>query len=908
LPDKSKRSSRFDLGEPDMSPLSENPTSTEFERLLQEAREGSGVGMSKALTLCRDYLVALALEELPAGPRRETLAVDLAASALQEVRERLAAFDGHSESDLRSWLRQILIVRTQALPKPPPVEDLANLSTPDPGIGVTAESQRVPDAGVLPATEPMPATLSFQAQSFFDQATKPALKTDPDQGYNFSPNIDLSIPTALAKLEGFQIVSELGRGGMGIVYRAWQERLERWVALKCLPAAFSEDPERLGRFRQEARLTAQLTEHGIIQVHDIVEAGNTPILVLPYIDGCDLARVIKQRQALQEGKAVDHPHPWASLSEKDYLTVILPFFDKVLDSLVRLHGAGVLHRDLKPSNILLDKNANGWLTDFGLARMGHLDTSAQPGHGMGTPGFMGPEQWEGDENIDARTDVFSIGVTIYQALTLKLPYGKTKIKDSTPPAQLPKTSTRSWPSHLDLVLQKAIEPNRGMRYPSVAELRDDWLRVRKGRLPEQIPISTPRWLFHAASSKASLIVAALAVSLATVLAIILWTPTPRPLRTVHVATEPAGAKLALVPLSAADGTPQYDKAFQPSGSTPVTVSKVPPGDYLVIVEVENHGFHEVYRRVPEPEEAPPNLFPMKNYEHLKFTERPDKSIELPLITVPEYEEHRRMALFPGGTFTMGTLDFGAGLPPAPVYERSVESFYLDQQEVTVGEFRNKIKEGIPKELETTSLNEDDAIRLVNFDQAVHFAELIGKRLPDETEYEYAATNAGTQRFPWGNGDSALPFMGASTVGLLASAIERGPVQSSSALIVQRSKYFPRFPAWPIGRVKAASASHDKTRTDPPVYGLFSNVAEWTSSWYSAPPGVDLSQAEKTVFKPDLRIVRGGPYCVLTGDPQPQGKNRNDVWDARFRYGISRDQAHLGLGFRCARSVQPHFPK
>jgi len=850
-----------------MSPLSENPTSTELERLLQEAREGSGVGMSKALTLCRDYLVALALEELPAGPRRETLALDLAASALQEVRERLAAFDGHSEGDLRSWLKQILIMRAQAMPKPTPVEDLANLSTPDPGLGVTAESEG------KAATQPLPATLSFQAQSFFDQATKPALKTAFDQGYDFPANIDISIPAALANLEGFQIVSELGRGGMGIVYRAWQERLQRWVALKCLPAAFSEDPERLRRFRQEARLTAQLTEHGIIQVHDIVEAGNAPILVLPYIEGCDLAHIIKQRQALQEGTTVDHPHPWATLGEKDYLNVLLPFFDKVLDSLVRLHGADVLHRDLKPSNILLDKNANGWLTDFGLARMGHLDTSAQPGHGMGTPGFMGPEQWEGDENIDARTDVFSIGVTIYQAFTLKLPYGKTKIKESTPPAQLPKTMMRSWPSHLDLVLQKTIEPDRANRYQSVADLRTDWIRVRNGLLPSKTPVSRGKQFVHALRQKASLIMAALPLAMVVgLLAFVFWQPANKDeavkkiVRTVHLKTDPPDARVALVPLKYEDGTPQFDQAIEPKGHSPVTIADVPTGDYLVIVEVENHGFHEVYRSVPEPGEVR-TFSASTGVAHLDVTELPDKSLNLPLIKVPKAEITAEMALFSGGKFTMGTAKFGPNF--APPHQETLEPFYLDKTEVTVGAYLAACQH-LPPKLERKPPANNDAVRFVTFDEALACAEKMGKRLPEEAVYEYAASNGGKNRFPWGED-------------------------------------FSRIQAWSIGAVDDPAYDYDRSKLNPSVSGLFSNVAEWTSTWHRPYPGADWPEEDK-VGNRDTRVVRGGPIRVLLGDPDPQGKDKTLPWDSRWRLGIPRDQSYEGLGFRCARSAAPRFPQ
>jgi serine/threonine-protein kinase len=849
-----------------MSPLSENPTSVELERWLQEAREGSGEGLSKTLAFCRDYLVAVALAELPVGPGRETLAVDLASTALQEVRVRLASFEGHSEGDLRSWLKQLVVNQARLMKSPPYEEDLANLSTPDPGIAVTADSRPVAAAKDL-----QPPTQSLSPQSIFDQATKAAPGTSNEQGYSFPAVDDATLPAALAELEGFQIVQELGRGGMGIVYRAWQERLQRWVALKCLPAAFSEDPERLRRFREEARLTAQLTEHGIIQVHDIVEAGNTPILVLPFIDGCDLAQIIKQRQALQEGKSVDIPHPWATLKEADYLRAILPFFDKVLDSLVRLHGAGVLHRDLKPSNILLDKNANSWLTDFGLARMGHLDTTTQSGHGMGTPGFMSPEQWDGDENIDARTDVFGIGVTIYQALTLKLPYGKTKIKETNPPVQLPKTVTRRWPAHLDLVLQKAIQPDRAKRYQSVADFRDDWVRVRNELLPKGTPISPGKRIVRSVRRKMVYGLASVALlSVVGLMAAVFWQPTKKDpdaksvVRTVHLKTDPPDARVVLIPLRYDDGSPQFDKAIEPEEHTPLTIADVPPGDYLVIVEVKDYGFHEVYRRVPEPGAVSP-IVPEKMFLHTTFEEQADNSVDLPLIRVPKSEITSEMASLPGGKFIMGSAEFGPDL--VPPHLQNLDPFFLDKTEVTVEAYR-VARQQLPAKLTRNPPANNEAVRLVTFDDALECAEKMGKRLPEEAEYEYVATNAGENRFPWGDDFSMIQN-------------------------------------WTIGPV--GKPDYDRSKLNPSVFGLYSNVAEWTNTWAKPYPGANWPEEAKISFR-DMRIVRGGPTCVLLGDPDPQGKDKTDPWHSSFRQGIPHDQTYEGLGFRCARSVAPRFPQ
>jgi formylglycine-generating enzyme required for sulfatase activity len=168
------------------------------------------------------------------------------------------------------------------------------------------------------------------------------------------------------------------------------------------------------------------------------------------------------------------------------------------------------------------------------------------------------------------------------------------------------------------------------------------------------------------------------------------------------------------------------------------------------------------------------------------------------------------------------------------------------------------------------------VRFVTFDEAVNCAEQLGKRLPDEVEYEFAATNGGKNRFPWGDD-------------------------------------FERILSWPFGPV--GMPEYDRTIVEPTVAGLYSNVAEWTTSWHVPYPVQVVHQLQVVQQSPDLkleflkhRIVRGGPSCVINGDADPQGRDRDQIWDARDRTGIARDQALAGLGFRCARSFTPRFRK
>jgi serine/threonine-protein kinase len=771
---------------------------TDVEYWLGEARAGSSEGVQRTLALCQAYLLEMATVEFGAEARA------LAREAFLEVERLLAGFSGRSEADLRDWLRRILLDQTRThTPGTLSTYDHASASTPKPRGG--APSDEACGDGV-----------------------------------------------ALPKIEGYEIADEIARGGMGIVYRAWQPRLQRWVAIKCLPPAFADDAERLQRFRHEAELAAKVTEHGVLQIYDIIESGSAPALVLPFIDGSDLARIIAQRRGLKNGgQTVQQPHPWAALDARGYVARLLPFFDKVLDALVLLHQAGVLHRDLKPSNILVDQNGNGWLTDFGLAHFGQLQSLTQPGQGLGTPGFMSPEQWDGAEDVDAGTDVFGIGVTLYQTLTLTLPYGKSLITAATPPARLPRDCRHALPPNLDLVLEKAIHPDRRRRYRSAVEMRDDWQRVRKGLLPNNVRVGLGRRSARQARHGAATIAVAI-VAVAVLFAVLFQPRGTTAMRKVRVETEPPGASIVLVPINAADGTLEADKAIRPKEKSPTTVQDVPVGDYLVVVVIDEHRFQEVYRTVPTPGTVP-------SLPYDRWHEESDGSIAFGKIAILGPEVTKDMAYIAGGEFDMGFPPLGY-----PTHRRQVPSFFLDLTEVTVDAYRQKM-ESLPVELTEKPLSPTCAVTWVSFRDALLYAESVGKRLPDEAEYEYAATNGGTTVFPWGDDATLLK-------------------------------------SWPMGPVKEPAFDQSKAK----VFGLYSNVAEWTSSWLTpfpnTPDAVRAIWPEKDHLR-QFRVIRGAPRTVVLGGPIDE---KLEPLSPRFRKPFNKDDGARGLGFRCARGGKPRF--
>jgi serine/threonine protein kinase len=200
----------------------------------------------------------------------------------------------------------------------------------------------------------------------------------------------------------YQIVAPLGEGGMAAVYKAYQPAMDRYVALKILPRHFASDPQFISRFQQEARLLAKLQHPHILPVFDFGELDGYTYIVMPFIASGTLTDLM-------------HGQPLA-------LEQVRKVISQVGDALDYAHMCGLIHRDVKPSNVLMDERGNCLLTDFGLAKIIessiHITTS---GMIMGTPAYMSPEQGLG-EKLDARTDIYSLGVILYEMATGRAPY------------------------------------------------------------------------------------------------------------------------------------------------------------------------------------------------------------------------------------------------------------------------------------------------------------------------------------------------------------------------------------------------------------------------------------------------------------------------------------------------------
>jgi serine/threonine-protein kinase len=254
----------------------------------------------------------------------------------------------------------------------------------------------------------------------------------------------------------YRIVEKLGQGGMATVFKAYHPSLDRYVAIKVLHPALQSDPNFQARFQREARIVAKLEHPHIVPVYDFAEHRGHPYLVMRFVEG----ETLKAR--LQRGM-LDHEE-------------VIPIARAVSDALAYAHRAGVLHRDIKPSNIIITPDGHVWLTDFGVARMAEAGESTLSRDMMvGTPQYIAPEQARGEGNLDARTDIYSLGVVLYEMLVGQVPF-----QADTPfavihdhiftPLPLPRSQRPDLPEAVERLLLKALAKDPDDRFQSVDEL------------------------------------------------------------------------------------------------------------------------------------------------------------------------------------------------------------------------------------------------------------------------------------------------------------------------------------------------------------------------------------------------------------------------------------------------------
>ena len=531
----------------------------------------------------------------------------------------------------------------------------------------------------------------------------------------------------------YRIDGELGRGGMGVVYRAVDTRLGRAVAIKTLTAGATADPERIRRFIQEARAASALNHPNIVTIYEVDEADGSTFIAMELVEGEPLDRLLAAG-----------PLP---------IEAALDYGAQIASALEAAHASGIVHRDVKPANIIIAPDGRAKVLDFGLAKLferaPEQDTvtalATRAGLVMGTPAYMSPEQAEG-RPVDARSDVFSLGAVLYEMLSGRRPFAGssdlgiiTSILRDEPPAL--RTVRADVPGPVQSIVERSLAKDRSARYPDAAALRADLAAARAAltRRPEAawrrpvvfVPVVVillavaalgawqmvearrARWVreqaipeierLHANEQFVEAILRAREAERYAPDAIAVLRQSWHQPRFV---TEPDSAEVAIKNYLDVNG------AWEPIGSTPLPERTVPFGSYRV-------------------------RFSKPGYVPLEISSpaggRPRFVMKLP----PEHGAPDRMVLVTGGAFAIGVAK--------PV---TLPDFWMDKYEVTNREYKRFVDAGGYRDAKYWKERFDDGGRAVGFEEAVaRFRDATGRSGP--ASWELGAYPDGQDDFPVG---------------------------------------------------------------------------------------------------------------------------------------------------------------
>ena len=740
--------------------------------------------------------------------------------------------------------------------------------------------------------------------------------------------------TARRRLGRYRLLRELGHGGMGVVFLAAETGDGRLVALKVLGRAMELSAERVARFEREAQITHRLRHPNLVAVYDAGEVDGFHYLAMQYVRGVTLAQLITRLRQLnaEELRRADLAGLVRELAGAGDLSAVEPAADiepqadikpamdgdgvllrpptqsrfaavarlvsEIADALHYLHRHDVVHRDVKPHNVLLDTDMTPFLADFGLARDASLPALSATGDRVGTPHYMSPEVARGGQ-VDGRSDVFSLGVTLYELLTLALPV--TGLSERTlhqvgRQRADPGILHRGVPADLRAITMRAMASDPADRYATAHQLAEDLRRfLRHDEISVPQPGVAARCLAYGARHRRGLggCLAVLLVGLSWLVATSLlrdaewrrlqadgrrllaagdYFPAAYSLRQalelrataalradldravgrgcVVVDSDPPGAQVtvrALDPWTGVAGAAtDFGVTDADSGRLALNLD---PGEYLVVV-ASQLGFGEYLT----------SLVPRQAELRLVAALRATAAVTADMVWIP------------GGRYTIGRTEptDGAFVTDKPLQTVQLKPFYIDRYEVTNDRYREFViatRHRPPPHWINDAPKpgtENLPVVKITWHDAVAYAEWAGKRLPTDDEWEAAARGPEGLVYSWGN-----DF--APNRAVLGPKLEAGVLLPAGQ-----------------GLVDARLDTGDRTATG--VLHMIGNVQEWVLGRWNPRPAATPHPA----MLPDgRRVTRGGDYR----SPSGPGSAR-----ASARIALVPNDRTERVGFRCAKTA------